>query len=126
VKNENYTSPSPPNDSPTFGEASANGEKLPIKPESNGQHQDTQAPARKGPRSQKPTNLQECPESAAPLSSSIEAPAKSGVEDPFSSENLLKMALSQDFESMAAVKPVFTTIAVAKPNRHEFIRVRNR
>lgn len=34
------------------------------------------------------------------------------------------MKLSQDFASMAAVKPVITSVAVRKPNKHEFVRVR--
>ncbi len=42
--------------------------------------------------------------------------------DPFT--NLESLRLSQDFAAAANVKPVFTTIAVRKPNRHEFVRVR--
>jgi hypothetical protein len=42
--------------------------------------------------------------------------------DPFA--NLESLRLSQDFAAAANVKPVFTTIAVRKPNRHEFVRVR--
>ena len=44
--------------------------------------------------------------------------------DPFAPENLRRMRLSQDFAASAVVKPVLTTIAVRKPNKHEFIRVR--
>lgn len=44
--------------------------------------------------------------------------------DPFAPDNLLKMRLSQDFNASASVKPVLTTIAVRKPSKHEFVRVR--
>jgi hypothetical protein len=44
--------------------------------------------------------------------------------DPFDPSNLAKMKLSQDFAAMAAVKPVITSVAVRKPNKHEFVRVR--
>ncbi len=44
--------------------------------------------------------------------------------DPFDPANLAKMKLSQDFTSMAAVKPVITVVAARKPNKHEFVRVR--
>jgi hypothetical protein len=46
------------------------------------------------------------------------------VADPFDPANLAKMKLSQDFASMAAVKPVITSVAVRKPNKHEFVRIR--
>lgn len=42
--------------------------------------------------------------------------------DPFA--NLESLRLSQDFSGMANVKTVLTSIAVRKPNRHEFVRVR--
>ncbi len=45
-------------------------------------------------------------------------------DDPFSPENLERMKLCQDFAGMVPVKPVITNIAVRKPNRHEFVRVR--
>ena len=44
--------------------------------------------------------------------------------DPFDPANLAKMRLSQDFSAMAAVKPVITSVAVHKPNKNEFVRVR--
>ena len=44
--------------------------------------------------------------------------------DPFDPSNLAKMKLSQDFAAMAAVKPVITCVAVRKPNKHEFVRIR--
>lgn len=44
--------------------------------------------------------------------------------DPFDPSNLAKMKLSQDFAAMAAVKPVITSVAVRKPNKHEFVRIR--
>lgn len=42
--------------------------------------------------------------------------------DPFT--NLDRLRLTQDFAAGASVKPVLTTVAVRKPNRHEFVRVR--
>lgn len=45
-----------------------------------------------------------------------------GPTDPFA--NLNHLRLSQDFTSLAAVKPVFTTIPVRRPNKSEFVRVR--
>lgn len=42
--------------------------------------------------------------------------------DPFS--NLDRLRLSQDFAATANVKTVLTTVSVRKPNRHEFVRVR--
>ncbi len=42
--------------------------------------------------------------------------------DPFT--NLDRLRLTQDFAAVASVKPVLTTVAVRKPNRHEFVRVR--
>lgn len=42
--------------------------------------------------------------------------------DPFS--NLESLRLPQDFAAAANVKPVLTTVAVRKPNKHEFVRVR--
>lgn len=47
-----------------------------------------------------------------------------GSEDPFSAANLAKMKLSQDFAARAAVKPVITSVAVRKPRKNEFVRVR--
>lgn len=46
----------------------------------------------------------------------------SSSADPFADINRLR--LSQNFSSQAAVKAVITTIAVRKPNRHEFVRTR--
>ena len=42
--------------------------------------------------------------------------------DPFA--NLQSLRLSQDFGAMAGVKPVITTVAVRKPGKQEFVRVR--
>ena len=39
--------------------------------------------------------------------------------------DLSKLTLSQDFVSATAVKKVITTVAVRKPHKHEFIRVRS-
>jgi hypothetical protein len=44
--------------------------------------------------------------------------------DPFAPANLAKMKLSQDFAAMTSVKPMITVVAVRKPNKHEFVRVR--
>jgi len=49
---------------------------------------------------------------------------QSSPPDPFSAANLGRMKLSQDFAAMAAVKPVITSVAVRKPAKHEFVRVR--
>ena len=46
------------------------------------------------------------------------------AEDPFSSESLSAMRLSQDFAAMAQVVPVITSVAVRKPHKQEFVRVR--
>lgn len=46
------------------------------------------------------------------------------VADPFDPTELSKLRLSQDFTSMAQVKPVLTNVAVRKPHKQEFIRVR--
>ncbi len=43
--------------------------------------------------------------------------------DPFA--NVESLRLSQNFSALAAVKAVITTVAVRKPNRHEFVRVRS-
>ena len=50
--------------------------------------------------------------------------AKRVPDDPFHPDNLAKHRLSQDFESMAAVKPLIATIKTRKPNSQEFFRVR--
>jgi hypothetical protein len=42
--------------------------------------------------------------------------------DPFA--NLERLRLSQDFAATSKVKPVLTSLAVRKPNRSEFVRVR--
>jgi hypothetical protein len=44
--------------------------------------------------------------------------------DPFDPAELAKLRLSQDFAGMAQVKPVLTNVAVRKPHKQEFIRVR--
>jgi hypothetical protein len=46
----------------------------------------------------------------------------SSDSDPFADMDRLR--LSQNFEAMAGVKPVITTVAERKPHRQEFIRVR--
>lgn len=53
-----------------------------------------------------------------------ESPPPAVSDDPFDPSNLSRMKLSQDFATMAAVKPVITSVAVRKPNKHEFVRVR--
>lgn len=50
-------------------------------------------------------------------------PGNTKPPDPF--ENLERLRLSQDFSAAVAVKPVLTTVSVRKPNRHEFVRVRD-
>ena len=54
--------------------------------------------------------------------SSTHGPVKDLVPDPFA--DLGKLRLSQDFASVVGVRPVITTVAVRKPNRHEWVRVR--
>lgn len=60
-------------------------------------------------------------ESAQGLQASKESDSSN---DPFSPTNLEKMKLSQDFSAVAAVRPVITSVAVRKPRKHEFVRVR--
>lgn len=45
--------------------------------------------------------------------------------DPFAPANLAAMRLTQDFASAVQVKPAITTVAVRKPSKHEFVRVRS-
>lgn len=45
--------------------------------------------------------------------------------DPFSTSELEKLRLSQDFPNLSQVKPVLTTVSVRKPHKQEFIRVRS-
>ncbi|MBX3421844.1 MAG: hypothetical protein KF752_09855 [Pirellulaceae bacterium] len=45
--------------------------------------------------------------------------------DPFATENLDKLRLSQDFAGVAKVKPALTNIRCRKPHRQEFVRVRS-
>ena len=64
-------------------------------------------------------------EAAEPEPQPVPEPQSSAVSnDPFDPSNLSRMKLSQDFATMAAVKPVITSVAVRKPNKHEFVRVR--
>ena len=51
-------------------------------------------------------------------------PPEPKSDDPFDPANLSKLRMSQDFASMAQVKPAITTLAVRKPHKHEFVRVR--
>ena len=44
--------------------------------------------------------------------------------DPFDVVNLHTLRISQDFASMAGVKMVITTVAVRRPRKYEFVRVR--
>jgi len=44
--------------------------------------------------------------------------------DPFDPTNLSSLRMSQDFSQMTQVKPAITVVAVRKPNKHEFVRVR--
>jgi hypothetical protein len=63
-------------------------------------------------------------QSVSPASSPRQKAATggTGTSDPFA--NLDKLRLPQDFAAQASVRPVFTTIAVRKPNKQEFVRVR--
>ncbi len=56
------------------------------------------------------------------MDSSTSIPSYNQPLDPFA--NLDRLRLSQDFAAAALVKPVLTTVAVRKPNKHEFVRVR--
>lgn len=51
-------------------------------------------------------------------------PDKPVSDNPFHPDNLDKLRLDQNFGEMAEVKPAITNVAVRKPNRHEFVRVR--
>lgn len=71
----------------------------------------------------KPDELQPKPEASE--SHQPEANASDAAKlDPFSKENLERLRLSQNFAGMVDVKPVLTTIAVRKPHKQEFVRVR--
>ena len=48
----------------------------------------------------------------------------SAATDPFDPVNLSRMRLSQDFTALAEVRPVITSVAVRKPLKQEFVRVR--
>jgi len=66
----------------------------------------------------------EAPENSVEPDAQSDAQSAASEEpsDPFA--DIESWRLSQDFGSMASVKPVFTTISVRKPHRQEFIRVR--
>ena len=64
------------------------------------------------------------PVKQTPLEPTPELPPPPVSGDPFDPANLSSMRLSQDFAAMAAVKPVITSVAVRKPGKHEFVRVR--
>ena len=64
----------------------------------------------------------ETPESSNSQAKQPNSNGGSSSADPFADINRLR--LSQNFSSQAAVKAVITTIAVRKPNRHEFVRTR--
>src|SRR5438876_1172874 len=40
-------------------------------------------------------------------------------------DDLDRLRLSQDYATLAGTKPIITTVAVRKPTRHEFVRVRS-
>lgn len=85
-------------------------------PEIPAHAEDNHAPRKSSPRKRKPKV-----EAAEPMPKP-QPPAVS--DDPFDPSNLSRMKLSQDFALMAAVKAVITSVAVRKPNKHEFVRVR--
>lgn len=72
----------------------------------------------------KPTPLADGAGSKKPPTSKPEVPPSTVPNDPFDPSNLERMKLSQDFAGMTSVKPVMTTVAVRKPKKHEFVRVR--
>jgi len=97
-----------------FDDAASNDEPAPS--DSGG---DNHKPRKTSARKPKPDAVADDPEPPSP------EPEQSPVaDDPFSAANLGRMKLSQDFASMAAVKPVITSVVVRKPNKHEFVRVR--
>lgn len=88
-------------------------------PETPAHVEDNHKPARRSsPRKPKPETV------AAEQAPGPEPQMSPVSDDPFDPSNLHRMKLSQDFASMAAVKPVITSVAVRKPNKHEFVRVR--
>ena len=112
-----------------FGDPASNGDPAPTNP-SGGNHK----PRKASPANPKPATDAEW-EARAEIeaarlnsvadSAAIPKPEPAPVSnDPFDPSNLAKMKLSQDFAAMAAVKPVITSVAVRKPNKHEFVRVR--
>ena len=89
-------------------------------PETPGHVEDNHKPPKSPPR--KPKRKVEA---AEPEPQPVPEPYPSAVSnDPFDPSNLLKMKLSQDFGAMTAVKPVITSVAVRKPHKQEFVRVR--
>lgn len=112
-----------------FDDAASNGDPAPANP-SGGNHK---------PRKTPPANPKRATDAEWEARAEIEAARLDSVADsaaipkpepppvvydPFDPSNLAKMKLSQDFAAMAAVKPVITSVAVRKPNKHEFVRVR--
>ena len=106
------------NNSLPFDDAASNHE-----PETPARVEDNHKPPKSPPRKPKP-------EVEAPEPEQIIEPQRTPAQpsavsdDPFDPSNLSRMKLSQDFATMAAVKPVITSVAVRKPNKHEFVRVR--
>lgn len=58
-----------------------------------------------------------------PPMSATSGPQQASI-NPFDSVSITRMRLSQDFTELAAVRPAITTIAVRRPTRREFVRVR--
>ena len=84
-------------------------------------------PSRGGAASDEPEKRKTSPRKSKPELEYEPAPVETFPpvsDDPFDPSNLATMRLSQDFASMAAVKPVITTVAARKPAKHEFVRVR--
>lgn len=57
-------------------------------------------------------------------SSKTPTPEPASTDDPFDPANLASLRMSQNFADMAGVKPAITNVAVRKPHKHEFVRVR--
>ena len=112
-----------------FDDAASNGDPAPANP-SGGNHKPRKTPPANPKRATDAEWEARVEIEAARLgvvadSATIAKPEPAPVSnDPFDPSNLAKMKLSQDFAAMAAVKPVITSVAVRKPNKHEFVRVR--
>ena len=99
----------------SFSDSSSNGEQA--KPSSAG---DRPKKRPKSPRGKAPPQVQ----AAVPEVVTPEHRPLSSANDPFAPDNLLRMRLSQDFTALVEVRPSITSVAVRKPLRQEFVRVR--